>query len=106
MDDAVRVREREPLGDLRDELDGGGEVQLLLGDDAAQFWFSKNPDYWAGVIAHEVLHNLGYEHPKGYPGSFINEFGNCVWRSQNTSFSKAPEYNFPERVIEGKFEAH
>jgi hypothetical protein len=36
--------------------------------------------YWAGVIAHEVLHNWRFDHPTGYEGSFINEFGDCLWR--------------------------
>ena len=35
----------------------------------AAFLFSRkapyfsNRDYWAGVIAHEALHNLGHSHP-------------------------------------------
>jgi len=35
-------------------------------------------NYWADVLAHEILHNFGYRHPTGYPGSFIEEFGVCV----------------------------
>jgi hypothetical protein len=44
----------------------------------ATYPLKNNFDYWAGVMAHEVLHNLGYRHPNGYPGSFIEEFGICT----------------------------
>lgn len=44
----------------------------------ANYFYKNNAEYWAGVIAHEFLHNLGYRHPTGYPGSFIKEYGNCV----------------------------
>ena len=48
-----------------------------LGPDSS-YNFASNPDYWAGVVAHEFLHNLGYTHPSGYPGSFIREYGKCI----------------------------
>jgi hypothetical protein len=48
-----------------------------LGSDST-FFLRHDTDYWAAVLAHEVLHNLGHNHPNGYPGSFITEFGNCV----------------------------
>lgn len=51
--------------------------------DEDQYSLSTNSKYWAGVIAHEMLHNLGYDHPSGYVGSFIKEFGNCVWKTAN-----------------------
>jgi hypothetical protein len=44
-------------------------IDYYLGNDAS---------YWAGVIAHEFLHNLGYSHPTGYKGSFIEEYGFCL----------------------------
>ena len=34
-------------------------------------------------MIHEVLHNLGYAHPNGYEGSFIEEFGLCTRYSGN-----------------------
>jgi hypothetical protein len=42
------------------------------------YHLKNDPEYWAGVIAHEVLHNLGYKHSSGYAGSFIQEYGYCV----------------------------
>jgi len=40
--------------------------------------YKSDPEYWAGVIGHEFLHNLGFRHPTGYVGSFINEYGYCI----------------------------
>lgn len=40
--------------------------------------FSMDAEYWAGVLAHEFLHNLGYQHTSGHAGSFIQEYGHCV----------------------------
>ena len=61
----------------------------------SEYFFSHNAAYWAGVIAHEILHNLNYDHPNGYPGSFIKEYGNCIWREGGIS----EETYFSERVI-------
>lgn len=47
--------------------------------EGSQYSLARDVDYWAGVIGHEFLHNLGYDHPTGYRGSFIKEFGNCIW---------------------------
>ena len=44
----------------------------------SRYQFAKDEEYWAGVIAHEFLHNLGYTHPTGYTGSFVKEYGQCV----------------------------
>lgn len=38
----------------------------------------SSPEIWAGIIAHEMMHNLGWDHPNGYEGSLITEFGNCI----------------------------
>jgi len=39
----------------------------------------RDADYWAGVIAHEMLHNLGHTHPKGvYDGVFIRDYQNAI----------------------------
>lgn len=40
--------------------------------------YANDLEYWAGVMAHEILHNLGYIHPDGLQGSFIHSFGKCV----------------------------
>lgn len=45
---------------------------------SSSYVYREDTEYWAGVIAHEFLHNLGYVHPTGYPGSFIKEYGKCV----------------------------
>ncbi len=42
------------------------------------YLFANDIDYWAGVLGHEFLHNLGFQHPSGYSGSFIQEYGYCV----------------------------
>ncbi|MBF0208129.1 MAG: hypothetical protein HQK53_14720 [Oligoflexia bacterium] len=46
--------------------------------NSSNYFFAKNEAYWAGIIAHEFLHNLGYEHKGGYTGSFINEYRKCI----------------------------
>ena len=38
----------------------------------------NGPELWAGVIAHEIMHNLGWIHPNGYEETVILEFGKCV----------------------------
>lgn len=40
---------------------------------------SESGEYWASVLAHEALHNLGYRHPNGYRGSFVYEYTMCLW---------------------------
>jgi hypothetical protein len=43
---------------------------------------TTSPKYWAGVIVHEMLHNLGLVHPNferhGRRTDFIYAFGNCM----------------------------
>lgn len=58
----------------------------------------QKPEYWAGVIAHEMLHNLGYTHTTGYKGSFINEYGDCLW-SVATNSKKHSQISFGELVV-------
>lgn len=47
-------------------------------------WYGHDVQYWGGVIAHEILHNIGLTHGSGstyendYVGYFITEYGNCV----------------------------
>lgn len=42
----------------------------------------KNPDYWAGTIAHEMLHNLGHQHPDALDDTYnkfqINVLANVI----------------------------
>jgi|GEM_PF-2613595 len=48
------------------------------------FGESLNAVYWAGTIAHEMLHNIGHTHPgtvgnpESYKGWFIREFENAI----------------------------
>jgi hypothetical protein len=65
----------------------GDLLRISLNSDKlgskSQYFLKNDIDYWAGVITHEVLHNLGYDHPNGYEGSFIKEFGRCTRYSGN-----------------------
>lgn len=49
----------------------------FIGQDSL-YPFATDTEYWAGIIGHEFLHNLGYDHPSGYKGSFIQEYGLCL----------------------------
>ena len=43
-------------------------------------------DTWAGVIFHELLHQMGHSHPNGYKdGNYITVAGDCL--QENGSFS-------------------
>lgn len=45
--------------------------------DSSQFSLRNDVDYWSATLLHEILHNLGYEHPQP-KGDFITEFDLCV----------------------------
>lgn len=48
----------------------------------------KDVNYWAGVIAHELLHNLGHTHPHGkYHQLFIREYQNAIRYNALNQFS-------------------
>lgn len=47
--------------------------------------YAHDFDYWAGVMGHEMLHNLGYIHPDGANGTFIQAYGHCI---QNNGVEK------------------
>jgi len=63
-------------------------LKIALNYDAVNrsdpFGLGFNRDVWAGVIAHEILHQFQYDHGNSgvfasdYPGFFVYEFGNCV----------------------------
>ena len=67
-----------------------------LGDSSK--WYGRDTSYWAGVIAHEVLHNLGFRHGSGrdykedYAGYFITEYGKCV-ESNGVAFDLSCDAN-------------
>jgi hypothetical protein len=71
-----------PIGNPGQFPEAGELLRVALNSDyfgaKATYHLKNDFDYWAGVLAHEVLHNLGYGHRTGYPGSFIEEFGICV----------------------------
>jgi hypothetical protein len=73
---------RATVGNSGQFPERGDLLRVALNSDhfgaQATYHLKENFDYWANVLAHEVLHNLGYRHPTGYPGSFIEEFGVCV----------------------------
>lgn len=64
--------------------------------------FGNDVNYWAGVLAHEFLHNLGYGHPTGYERSFIREYEVCL---RNDGLEQAPiEDEVFDRVVEKEVE--
>lgn len=59
-----------------------------------KYYYANDEEYWAGVIAHEFLHNLGFIHPTGYTGSFVKEYGKCVAAnglSKDMPFKEVPD---------------
>jgi len=45
---------------------------------------ARSADYWAGTITHEMLHNLGHEHPENvYEGTYIRGYEKAVWYNAN-----------------------
>lgn len=66
--------------------------------DGSDYKYRNDVNYWAGVLAHEFLHNLGYDHPTGYPGSFIREYQYCI---TNDGLEGAPlEGEVFDKVVE------
>jgi hypothetical protein len=41
-------------------------------NSSAPFPSGTDPDLWAGTIGHEIMHNLGWAHPNGEPGTYID----------------------------------
>jgi hypothetical protein len=64
---------------------------------SSEYVYRDNEEYWAGVIVHEFLHNLGYRHPTGYPGSFIKEYQLCL--QGNGQSHDEPEGVVGDRVV-------
>lgn len=54
---------------------------------ASESSMKRGSQYWAGVLSHLFLHNLGYDHPTGTSGSFTNEYSNCI-----SGFNPAHEF--------------
>lgn len=83
---------------IKQETDGFGrdimKFEIKLNDDCigdhADRHNSTNADFWAGVIAHELGHNIGLKHPSGYPGSFLREWERCVEHDGEWEGSNAP----------------
>ena len=65
----------------------GDLLRISLNSDdlgsKSKYFLRNDVDFWAGMVAHEILHNLGYSHPNGYEGSFVREFGYCTQYSGN-----------------------
>lgn len=57
--------------------DASSRISLNLNERAVENFDVRDV---AGTIFHEIMHNLGWDHPTGYPGSFIKEAGLCIAR--------------------------
>jgi len=52
----------------------------------SSYIYGADYHYWAGVIAHEILHNLGYVHPDGYTGTLITSYQDCIHADRSGNF--------------------
>ncbi len=48
--------------------------------DKSSYIYANDSEYWAGVMAHEALRNLGYEEGNEPRESFTEEFALCLWQ--------------------------
>lgn len=72
----------------------------LVGNSRVLSSFGANVNYWAGVIAHEMLHNLGHTHPNGvYDQVFIREYENAL--IYNGRYSRGRSRSCPSHVCCG-----
>lgn len=62
------------------------------------YGYGTDAEYWAGVLGHEILHNLNFDHKTGYSGSFISEYGKCIWK--NGVQSDIPEGSVIDKTVE------
>ena len=70
------------------------KARILINSDAlARFNSEADKERWAGVIAHEMAHNFGYDHP-GAQASFVYTFGKCV--SSNGSKERANTFSLQD----------
>jgi hypothetical protein len=61
-----------------------------------RFASEADKERWAGVIAHEMAHNFGYNHLEANASnaSFVYSFGKCV--SSNGSKTRANTFNLQD----------
>lgn len=73
-----------------------------LGEGASSgYRYRASEDYWAGVLGHEFLHNLGYVHPGQKKGSFICEYTKCLHR--NGADAEDLEGELPDIHVEKEY---
>lgn len=75
-------------------FDGQFKVQINLSNLNSSEW--SDPDVWAGVVFHEMLHQMGYNHDVGVydDDMFITVMGDCVesngrFQSRRSGFNLA-----------------
>jgi hypothetical protein len=85
----IRIRDMDKSYADKEEILGLAPVEIGLTPDGLNIALNENvllkhsKDVWAGVIVHEIMHNLGYRHTKvngTFNGSFIYESGWCFER--------------------------
>lgn len=61
--------------------------RYLLGNRDRFAYCGHDVNVWAGIIAHEMLHNLGHTHPPGtYQRTFIREYENAIRFNGNYTY--------------------
>jgi hypothetical protein len=88
-----------PVGNSGEFPEKGDLLRIALNADIMNTG-KFNADSWAGLMAHEILHNLSYTHPKGqYNGWFIHEFGKCVTFNGETSLGLAGDSDALDQLM-------
>jgi hypothetical protein len=54
--------------------------------------WATDEGFWAAVLAHEILHNLGHQHPYPDNCSFVREYENAVFRDGKWDRATEPGY--------------
>jgi hypothetical protein len=62
----VKILPKKKKGDVHYPVDGSFKIQVndFFLNNSQRYKHYSSPAFWGGVIAHEVLHNLGHAHPK------------------------------------------